>query len=78
MNARAELSCLLLTCAALNGCAIDPQYSAPYGEPVYLDFASIEVRRDQLDRYACLTGSPLFCSCFGHLSPTCECRCSFE
>lgn len=78
MNTHAKVTALLILCAATSGCSTtSQQYALPYEEPVFLDFAMLEIERDQLHRYACLTGAPLLCNCAGKLTRTCECRCAF-
>ena len=75
---------LVLVLGPAAGCSTQPSgmirggdrpVGASYREPVYLSPAIVEVRREYLDRYACLNGFPLICACRGRVSATCDCHC---
>lgn len=39
------------------------------------DGTPVQPRRDVLDRYACMNGQALMCSCVSRLSESCQCKC---
>jgi hypothetical protein len=51
--------------------------------PVYADPSKIylrgalpmQVQTEYLDYYACATGGPVMCECFGRVTSTCDCHC---
>jgi hypothetical protein len=64
---------LLSGCSVLDNLATAPKYD-PY--TLYLGNGTpVRARSDILDRYACRSGAPLVCQCWGGLNAFCECVC---
>jgi hypothetical protein len=75
MTTRTKALPLFFLVAALFGACTtlppQPASSLPY----FLDSKPQQVRRDVINRYACLTGSPLICQCTSRFSGNCDCQC---
>ena len=77
MTTRTKAPHLALVALLLSACATTtPSSNLAVGSPYFIrSFERHEVRRDVMNRYMCVDGQPLTCSCSSPISPKCDCTC---